>query len=246
MRTAILFYGYARTFGQLIGEYKLAIPPNADIFIQTYDTFYAVKSSDHILSSDFITYTTLEYFRPAFGDRIKYFANPSFDDKRLKKLVADKNIPEVNSINQHAFRTYAFFENMKKVIEAKQAYEKQHNFTYDAVILTRLDLILNSKLLIPEDLTKLSYPMGTGYWPNFKRKIGAAAVFGTNPLQCLNDQILIANSPIIDKIAEIFDKIHDYYKEGILINNETLVGMHMNKCGIKFSPDDFVSYVIFR
>ncbi len=245
MRIAVLFYGYARTIGQLIKEYNLSLPPTADIFIQTYNTFYAEPQKDPVYNTSNITYTSRDYFDKIFKNKIRGFDITQYDPSFYKDIIKQNEIPETNFARQHTHRVFAMFNNIKKVVQMKTEYENLNKFKYDAVILTRLDLCFNSPIIIPSDLNKLSYPMGEGYFPNHKRKYGAAKVFGSD--RFLNDQILIAKSSIIDQIGTIYNNIVKYNKEfKIEINPETLVGWFCIKNNIKFSEENICSYIIFR
>ena len=107
-----------------------------------------------------------------------------------------------------------------------------------------MDLLFNSRLTIPSNLNKLSYPSFHSFDGN-KRIEGAARVFGTD--KCLNDQIMICNSTICDLLKDIIDKIPEYYhKYKIMINNETVIGYHLLLNHIHFSKEDFVTYKIYR
>jgi len=155
----------------------------------------------------------------------------------MKNLVKKYNLPEKNFINQDVYRIFAIQNNIQKVINAKKQY--------DCVILTRLDLCLNSKLIIPEDLNKVTFPIGEGYYPNMKRKIGCAKVFGSN--YSLNDQLLISNSEIMNNLANIYDIIPKYYNlNSEYLNNETLIGQYCLLNNIAFSQQDIINYLIFR
>jgi hypothetical protein len=107
-----------------------------------------------------------------------------------------------------------------------------------------LDLIFNSPLIIPHNLNKLSYPQFHSF-DGDHRSEGAAKVFGSD--RCLNDQIMICNSDICNSIKDIICKIPEYHHHyGLMINNETLIGHHLLINRIDFSPEDFVTYKIFR
>jgi hypothetical protein len=243
MKIAILFIGYARTFEQLKDNYIKYFPCHADVFIQTYDTFYAIPTLDTICSSNNVTYTNIDTFKSVFPN-IKYFSNPMFNANKMKNTVIKHKIPIKNDINQETYRSFATFTNLKNVILAKSNFEKKNNFKYDCVIITRLDLKLDTPLIIPRNLNKLYFPIGEGYFENNKRRIGCAKIFGTN--KTLNDQIMITKSAICDKLFDIVDKIPTYYKEKIMVNNETLIGFHCLKKKIVFEPYDMITYSIFR
>jgi hypothetical protein len=245
MRIAILFIGYARTFGQLKENYKNYFPCHSDVFMQIYDTFYATPDLDKVCAVNIenATYTNKQYFEDVFPN-IVYFDNPKFNANAMRDIVKKNKLPPINGVNQECYRTFAMFSNLKKIINAKNNYEKKHKFKYDCVIITRLDLRLDSLLAIPKNLSCLSFPVGEGYFPNGERRMGCAPVFGTKV--GLNDQIMICNSDIANILGKIFDNIIKYSKEGIMINNETLIGQHCIKNKIKFGPVDIIKYMIWR
>jgi hypothetical protein len=243
MRICICFFGYSRTILAIADRY-IKFLPDADIFIQTYNTFYAEPHKDKISTAQKTEYVTRDKLEKIFKpDKIKYFANPEFNDQYYRKLVKDYDMPEITKINQNSYRILACMDNIRKVIEAKEKYEKNNNFVYDCVILTRLDLRFDTMLKIPSNLNKVTYPVGEGY-KDGKRKFGIARVWGTE--KNLNDQIMIGNSKIMNLYKDIFNNIPIYFKEGIFINNETIIGTHLIKNNIEFSAEDIVSYEICR
>lgn len=243
MKIAILFYGYARTFCQLKELYKNHFPKDADVFIQTYETFYAKPENETVNSCDFVTYTTKDVFDDTFNN-IVYFDNPVFSPEYAHNIVKQYKLNEKNEINQYNFRTFCLLQNIKKVINAKKNYEAKNNFIYDCVILTRLDLKLYSPIIIPHNLNKIYFPIGEGFFPDGKRKIGCAAVFGTK--KCFNDQIIVGNSKNINILESTYDKIINYHYQNIMINTETLLGIHCMKNNVNFEPYDICTYEIFR
>jgi hypothetical protein len=243
MKIAILFVGYARTFGQLKDLYKKHFPCDADVFMQIYDTFYALPHLDKVCATNDVSYTNINYFKDVFPN-IVHFDNPKFDADYYKNIVQYNKLPVITSINQEPYRTFSFFDNIKKAINAKRDHELKNNFKYDYIIITRLDLRLDSILMLPFNTNQLTYPIGEGYYPNGDRKIGCAAVFGTQ--SHLNDQLMICNSDIANKIGNIYDNIVGYHRENIMINNETLIGTHCLKNKIEFGSMDIIKYTILR
>lgn len=243
MKIAYLFYGYARTHGQLINNYKTFLDCNNDVFIETYDTFYSIKDIDDINYTDIVTYTSEEYFRQTFSN-IKYCNISRQNNVLLNQIIINNKLPKHNQIGQLVIRTLSMFTTIQKLINAKIKYEKLHNFKYDCCVILRLDLLFNSKLIIPSNLNKLSYPHFYSF--NEHNKIeGTAKVFGTD--KCLNDQIMICNSDICNKLKDIINMIPFYYhKRNIMINNETLIGYQLIFNNIDFSKEDFVTYKILR
>jgi hypothetical protein len=246
MKIAVVFYGYARTIGQLINEYRMAIPKNSDIFIYTYDTFYPRSHEDIHTTTDNVTHTSLEYFENIFGKQaIKLFRTRKYNKDQYIKFINDNHLPQSNFARQITHRTCATFDSIRLAINLKKEYEASRNFKYDCVILTRLDLQFKTPIIIPSNLNKLSYPIGEGWFPDGKRKLGAACVYGTK--SHFNDQIIIGKSDLVDKIGEIFDNIIKMNKEHkIEINNETLIGWYCILNKINYSSEDICTYQILR
>ena len=243
MKIAYLFFGYARTHGQLIDNYKRFLDCNADVFIQTYDTFYSRKGIDDIYSTDTVTYTSEEFFKQTFNN-IKHCNTDPQDNNILNEIIRHNNLPLKNEINQETIRTLSFFLTINRLIEAKIRHEAHYNMKYDCCVLLRLDLLFNSPLVIPSNLNKLSYPQFHDFNGDHRSE-GAARVFSTD--RCLNDQIMICNSDICNAIKDIICKIPEcHHKYNIMINNETLIGFHLLHHNIHFSPEDFVTYRIHR
>lgn len=244
IRIAILFYGYARTFDQLAHNYIRILPKDSDIFINTYDTYYSTVDGDAINSNEIVTYTDEQRFKQVFGNRLRKFVKNPYCHDKFTKLIKHYEIEEINSVNQKTYRTYAFFNSMNQVIKLKQEYEIENNFKYDCVILTRLDLKIMDRIVIPQNLNKLNCADGEGY-VNGIRRTDLAQVYGTN--RKLNDQILIGNSKIIDELKNIYYLISYYNKiKNIMVNNETLLGWHCQLNGIDFTPCYICEYKILR
>lgn len=241
MRIAICFYGLARSFRSLKDKYLRYLPDDADIFIKTYGHFYEGDNEDSTENA-----VTEKHFRDVFGDRLKNFSKCRMSKYiRESSFVVEVNkIAKMNWVGQHTHRIVSMMRLIKHVVNAKRHYERIHNFKYDCVILTRLDLDFACPLYIPPDLSKVYCPSGEGYKPDGSRKFGCAGVAGTD--KQLNDQILISNSDNINIIGKIYDMIAKFHLDRIPINAETLIGHMLIRHNVRFEPTDIMTYIIKR
>lgn len=242
MKIATIFYGYARTFGQLKETYKTAIP-KSDVFIYIYDTFYARTHEEEksiAPKTDNVTFTFKEYFSDVFD--IKKFETRKYDIEAYRNIVKINNLPDISFGNLKTHRTFAMIDSIKLAINLKKDYESEYKFEYDCVILTRLDLKFTTPIIIPNNLNKLTHPIGEGWHTNGERKIGLASICGNR--HRFNDQVMIGSSKIIDTFLNI--DILKMYNKGIEINPETIIGWHCIFNDIDFSAEDICTYGILR
>jgi len=245
MRGAVLFYGFARTFRNVMFKYKdnFALN-NEDIFINIYDTYYP-DDRDKVYTNGIVENVDPKIFYDIFGDKIKHIMLHKYSSQAFIDIVESNNMPPMNNINQWHFRSLSFFFSIKCVIDFKTIYENTHGFKYDYVILTRLDLEINSKFIIPYNLDKISFPIGEGYFPNGERRIGSLIVTGTN--KNINDQILVGRSYMFDILSTLFLNAINYHKtNSIPFINEMLIGWHFIFNNIDFSAEDLCSYRICK
>jgi hypothetical protein len=140
MKIAYLFYGYARTHGQLIENYKKYLDcDNVDVFIKTYNTFYPISSVDDIHYTEIVTYTSEEYFKQTFKRIVYCNTDPQNNDK-LNEIIRYNNLPLKNEINQQTIRTLSMFETIRVLIDAKIRHEEFHNMKYDCCVLFRFNI----------------------------------------------------------------------------------------------------------
>jgi hypothetical protein len=131
MKVALCLSGLSRSF--IKGKYSylqyLIEPLNADVFVHSWND---IMDSGRILNvSKYKKQTELNDFK-IFGDYLKDIKLESFFNFQSKYNCIGNSFPMFYSINQS--------NNLKK------AYEEKHNFKYDLVIRSRMDLYFESNL----------------------------------------------------------------------------------------------------
>lgn len=138
------------------------------------------------------------------------------------------------------FSQYSMSYSIKKVIELKARYEKENNFKYDLVMLTRFDLAFE------EDFIFNKFDPAYFYAANWYSRIN---LFGFIPIYIpmgypylgyggLVDLWFISSSENMDKFSRLFDYLDEYNRpencdrtEGG-ISNHSLVRYHLQKVGL--------------
>jgi hypothetical protein len=162
MKTAVLFYGEVRGFPALWKRIHdcIVLPNNADVFMHNFyckENFLEEYNNDPEMKQYITTYyknkglnlfpnpelaTIFEPKGQILETRKNFIEGQESNIQKIitslgnnKYLNRGKNyvINDFNAImSQHYSR--------KSVIQLKCEYEKQNDFTYDAVIMTRIDL----------------------------------------------------------------------------------------------------------
>lgn len=102
----------------------------------------------------------------------------------------------MTEMSREAYRTQSRWYSTKQSVLLKAEHEKQNNFKYDFVLLTRLDCIFGAPIVF-EDLNP--------------SKIYASARIGRLDIDhALHDFWFIANSEVMDQFGALYDSITDY------------------------------------
>ena len=254
MKTAVLFFGEIRGTPEAWRDiYQKVIAPNhADVFmhhVYYHPDFYKDLSPEEKKVLDFyylqgnkgVHYVPpkelFEIFRPK---KILFEGRPTYDSpelpeimKKLKKDCADIDNSSYEQVkaSYHTIRSQS--DSRKKVVELKNAYEQEHGITYDAIIMTRLDIALQEPVVIHAPLTALY----------------AKVYFYANncPSYCvpqIREQILVGNGKSMDAIGSFHNAAPSLYLE--LCNhdshfrqNEHFMAQHIHRCGIHVIDFDF-------
>jgi hypothetical protein len=225
MKTAVLFFGEVRgdpEHWQQIYN-KIVQPNNADVFM--YLVYY---DKDYFNNMSFKEKDYNEAYYKNRGMRMKPPAE-LFDIMKPVKIVfeAKKHYPidvleqindrlnpyydlyayhdvSIDVIKHNWYRIISQNELRKKVTELKIDYEKENNFKYDNVIMTRLDIDPVEDIIISAPLTNIfaklaEHPMLQG--------------------GCIHEQILIGKSELMDVFKDIYPEIFNLIKEHCSYDN---------------------------
>jgi hypothetical protein len=230
MRVALCLYGFSRTFGQTYQSYidYVINKLNGDIFIFIPNT----KNLDDN------TALNIDHFKTIFKDKLIKCELFTHDIEFFKNIVKENNLPEKVSWTwwqNETYKSFSMFYQIKNVLAFKEEHEINNNFKYDAVLLSRPDMRIVEKIDLNIDLNKV-YFTGDHCPP----------IIGLEPQQFISDHLLLTNSDNMSLLKEIFDKIPEYHREGILINNETLIGFHFIKNGKEIVKQAFTHHLLTR
>jgi hypothetical protein len=130
---------------------------------------------------------------------------------------------------------YSRWYSTKKVVDLKSQYEKENNFKYDLVFLTRFDIAWQKELDFNKFNPKYFYAADC-----YQNK----PLFGLIPLKYgypymsegLADLWFLSNSSYIDILSTLFDNLGEYNKPGqcpispsVGISNHKLVSYHLKQ-----------------
>lgn len=235
-KICVCFYGFLRSFHQTHSSLKHNIISkyNTDVFICAPSTFYGDIKSDSINSCENPKVVDEQYLTYSCYGNLKKCQIIENNISIYKNKVKESGIPEKNFLQALTWRSYSMFDYIRKVLELKKSYEQENNIKYDITILVRPDLQIAKNLELDKlDLNKLHHSISH-----------AAPVYGTD--KKFGDHLLVSKSENIDKFISLYDNVENYYKQGITINNETLMGFHLLKNNIEWEKSDFVLHGVIR
>lgn len=246
MRVAVLFFGEIRSNQEVwknIYE-KVVKPNNADVFMHhiyyepeffknyTEEQYEFVKMF-YLRDKKEVHYTPpkelFEVFKPkkAMFDAKREYPCPELPeiinkiDPQMDELP---NTYEQVKLNYFTIRSQS--ESRKIVLDLKNAYEREHGFEYDAVIMTRLDISITDTIRIDAPMDSVNATiLGFG---NYSPKKFA-------PL--IREQVITGNSKLMNVIGSFYEEAPALYVE--LCNmtsnfkqNEFFLAQHLRRNGI--------------
>lgn len=268
MKSAIIFYGFCRTFDfcqESLKKHILNIV-NPDIYINTPSTLYAPTAHEvPEFHKSYSKNTEPSYYKICQSLKdfsIKNIEIRNYDSSFYKDYVNNHNLKEKNDVFQYSWRVVSTLHSISLSVQSFKNYVTSHGLHYDLVILTRPDLKYYKDFNIDSvQLSKVNYPSKFLYSIHhhdlcnlpFEEKIkftnrvvtGAAAVFGF-PGVTFNDQFICGSQDNIIKFYDVFDNIINYYNSNIILNTETYLGYHCINNKLDFGGSDMTIYDIWR
>ena len=105
--------------------------------------------------------------------------------------------------DKEAFKSHSRWYSTKRTVELKQEFEKENNFKYDFVFLSRFDAWYKTKLNLEE--------LDPAYFYAGPRTKGYEQAIDDNDGHLgLEDLWFLAGSENMDKFGQLYDNIHDY------------------------------------
>jgi hypothetical protein len=237
-KACICFFGFLRTYEHTFQSYVEHITSKFDTDIFLY--------GQNIVDENDPTPVNIQTIKDIFGDRLIKYELFDYSIDFFKNVARNNNIPDTVSLNEESkrifsdwtretYKTFSMFYNIQGVLRLKEEYENTNNVKYDIVFLTRPDVKIISPINIGFDLNKVHYD-----------ECHIAPAHGSNPQGWLGDHLLMSNSKNISTLMNLYDKIPEYYKEGILVNNETLIYFHYKKYNIEITKSPFTKHSVIR
>jgi hypothetical protein len=222
LRTAICFFGFLR-------NYQLSLPSYIEHMVQPFNT--------DIFMFCPMQQNAEECIKDIFKDKLIYYELFDHNIDYFKSIVSLNNIPQTQRIGGwegQTYKSFSMFYQIKRSINLMHRYEEDNNFRYNIVFLIRPD----AKILKP---VNVNFDFTNAIYSDERHK---SIVWNSKPQLTASDHLLMSNSNNISKLKDIYDVIPSYHKEGILINNETLIGFHLFKNNIKFVFNPFTDHWI--
>lgn len=241
MKIAVCFAGFLRSFPAMIGNWNYRLREyDVDYYIHAPTTYYT-PPDEKTYDINTPQIVDIPFIQECIGPRLKGLNLFSYDSNVFKEKCILYNIPEYNGFQQYTYRILSYHYNIQQVVKMYQS----SNIHYDYVLITRSDLNLytdfNFHIL---DRNKINYPVFHGLTLQGQLKNGVAGVVGTP--YAFNDQMFVGKSEQMGIFNSIYDVIPSYYSEGVMINSETLLGVHCLRHNIPFGTNDFIKYDILR
>ena len=222
MRVAVCISGQARSLTENYENIltNLVAPNNADVFVHTwYDPsevgqrFCGKKEKE----KNFINKTTLEENTPELIE--KYFKPKGFlhqkqiqfvDNEVLDMSPSDPKNPYYNKWYIRPQFCLSMFWSIMKCNELKNDYEKEKDFTYDAVIRTRFDLRMTREYKMSQFDLNFIHANGHSHASYAKQDVFA-----------------FSNSSNMDCYSNVFSGIPFMMSQGVEFCPELLLGAHL-------------------
>lgn len=267
MKTALLLYGFFRTFDfckHTLTKHVLE-PLNADVFFSTPDTVYTRKVDEveglhHCFSrhEEPVDDKIINYF----GDRLKQYEIRQYSSEPFKDYTKKLGFPEtIELTRQLSWKVASSLNSFVSTIKVFKSYVERTKEHYDLVIITRPDVrwyedfhpevvkmnAINCPKFFaidPSHEQLLHLPDEQKKWIHNRRRQGGAGIHGFN--RWINDNILCGSQENMLRFADLYDRIPDYQAIGVCFNYETMVGYHTIHNNIPLTDTDFAVYELWR
>ena len=267
MKTAVLLYGFLRTFEITAASLlkNIVKPNNADIFVFAYDNTgvsriesgvninkqKAINAAKQDLEGDIIDICTL---KKIYGDALKKVSLQSYSDY-TKKFKNDSS--GVYSPIFPIDRFFSLYFNISGAIKLLIEYEKETRIIYDNIIIARPDLQFYSQINLSNfDMNKLniaSYggninPKGENeaYYCCYYKNIEKMEYIPFHKI-IFSDQLIISKAQNLKCLDCLYENLKEYEKQGLPVcHPETVLYYHIGyKQNLDIQTND-IRYEILR
>jgi hypothetical protein len=272
MKIALILFGFLRTFEFCKQSFvdNLVNPLDVDVFISTPETVYTQPKDEIIPFHKWYSINSVKVTNQLeiFGDHLKSKDIRAYDSNFYKKAANRSGIPEINPVQQYAFRVLSQMHNITLSVNLFKKYVESTNSKYDLVILTRPDVKFQT-LFNPNvvDLNKINGPKYILIHPNhpelknlsskqkyeidIRKREGAARVIAPKNVtggvdRFFNDQIICGSQNNILAYHDYYDESIKNHRETNCFNPETFMGLHLLRKKIEWTFTDFVLFELYR
>lgn len=223
MKTAVLIPGMLRCFEEVYSEFKKYIMDvlSPDIFFCGYPNS---KGLDYCENKIKELWNPKGYVIREYTEELRRKIHPN-DEKFEKRKVSGARVSS----------TLSGKYNIKLANEIRKKYEVANSIKYDLLMVWRSELVFY-KTLEKEEIEKAL--RGDVLIPDawdFKE---------VNPI-CVSDIGVVTNGESMDVYASLIDCIDKYWEEGYLFHPETLMGVHLEKTGLKRTGVHYTGWYLY-
>lgn len=223
MKVAVLIPGMLRCFEQVNPEFKKYIMDvlEPDIFFSGYPNSKGLEYCESKIKE---LWNPKKYIIREYTEELRKKIHPN-DEKFEVRKVYDARVSS----------TLSGKYNIKLANDLRKQHEKENNIKYDLLIVWRPELVFY-KTLEKDEIEKASN--GDVLIPDawdFKE---------VNPI-CVSDIGVVTNGESMDIYASLIDCIDKYWEEGYLFHPETLMGVHLEKTGLKRTGVHYTGWYLY-
>jgi hypothetical protein len=131
MKTAIIFYGFFRTFDFVKHTLKENVLDvlDCDVFFNTFETIEAKKINEN--NQDIVDEKIINFF----GDKLKKYEINKHEPEKDKQFLIDNNLPDYNDFcKQETYKIVSMQRALTKSINLFKKYIEENNEKYDEAI----------------------------------------------------------------------------------------------------------------
>lgn len=253
MKTAIVFYGFFRTFDYVKDSFATNIMntfDDCDIFFSTPKTMFTEPKDEvpeyhhiHAQNNNLVGSNVIDFF----GNKLKKFELRDYDAQMYKDLIAKHNVPYKSFCDQYTWRILSMLHSEHYALDLFKKYVEEHNVVYDIVIFARGDVKYHTRLDIAAvHMDKVNYPTHAIVNGNVSPPLPDFANPSPSLERVFADQMLIGSQKNILTFHSLYDNVINYHNDGIHFNHETMMGIHLRRNNVDWAGTNFVLYELWR
>lgn len=272
-RIAVLLYGMVRDYEKCASSIERALlsPNNADLFyfgpsFTDYpDREFSVGGRD---GEGFIMQNpkaeTPEFFHVDVDAFVRVYKkniraykfhdmSPTFFEAEAGRLVTrDKWL-----FGLPPSRILSMFYNIDGVVREFNKYRAEHPGDYDAVVITRPDLVLYGSISAEIKDGTAHIPLGEGFDEIGRKPLGNAPVYFYKNINTgeyvpggrevgFNDQIIVLPMNVLGSLSEIYKEAKEMIGRGVPLSPETILYLMLKNKDVEIEEHPEWAYEIYR